>query len=140
MSAHTYNLRKKGGAATANPKGVPSDYTRLDFFNSTKNKYGKYSGLSGQAVDESGIYVKEYNGKILLWWASPACQIDDFVYYGDRQKDIDHCDTVMKKHNHTWHHTGEPAEESYGTMQLVPTDEHSVIPHVGGAAISLGKI
>ena len=141
MAFHGHNLRPRGGGgSTSNPKGVPSDYTRLDWFNSTTNKYNKYSGLSGQAIDETGIYVKEYKGKILLWWADPACQIDGFAYYGDRQADIDHCDTVMRKNGYTWHHTGEPPEESNGTMQLVPTAEHSVLPHVGGMAISEGRI
>jgi hypothetical protein len=140
MATPAYNLRKRKRVGGQNPKGVPDGYTRLDFFNSTVNKYGKFPGLSGRAVHEKGIYVRVYKGKILLWWEKPACQIDDFVYYGDRQQDIDHCDTVMMKGGYTWHHTGQPPEEASGTMQLVPTSEHSVLSHVGGVAISQGRI
>ena len=107
---------------------MPTGYVQLGFFNSTVNKYGKYSGLSGQAVEESEIYVKEYNGKIFLWWAKPLCQIDDFLYFGDRDEDIDECNKTMMKSGYTWHHTGWPPDEQQGTMQLVPTGDHSVLP------------
>lgn len=141
MAAHTYNFRQRTPKVVAPGQGIPSGYTRLDVFNSTINKYGKYSGLSGQPVDESGIWVKEFNGRILLWWATPTKQIDDFVYTGDSQMDIDACNAATGGivAGYTWHHTGHPAEESYGTMQLVPTNEHDKLPHVGGSAISKGK-
>jgi hypothetical protein len=121
----------------------------LSQFNATTNKNGQYGGLVAQPVDEDGIYVKVYKGKILLWWKTPKLQIDDFVYSGDSKSDIDQCnaDTVLKQRQlglnmsqYTWHHTGCPPEESYGTMQLVPREEHACIPHVGGSAISQGKI
>jgi len=143
----SYSLRPRRGSSAPPPTGagIPDGYTRLDVFNSTVNKYGgKYSGLVGQPVDETEIWVKEYKGKILLWWTKPKLQIDDFTYFGDGQQDIEACNAEMAQHmrgisgSYTWHHTGYPIEESGGTMQLVPTNEHSSLPHIGGAAISKG--
>jgi len=144
MATGGYNLRSATAVASvAKPLSVPSGYTRLDVFNSTTNKYGKYSGIQGKAVDETGIWVKEYNGGILLWWESPVRQIDDFAYYGDRQQDIDACYAkvgykLMQGLGSacTWHHTGYPHTEASGTMQLVPTNEHAALSHIGGMSIS----
>lgn len=146
MSAHGVNYfaaEKKSAAKTSGT--VPKGFMRLDYFNATTNKNGKYGGLVAQAVDEEGIYVMEFKGKILLWWKEPAMQIDDFVYTGDRQKDIDECNVALRKDGrnldarHTWHHTGYPTEQTHGTMQLVPTEEHACLPHIGGMAISKGQ-
>jgi hypothetical protein len=147
MASTSYSLRSKDAQKTVIvAAGVPTGYTRLDVFNSTVNKNGKYKGLSGRVVAEDGIWVLEYKGKILLWWEKPAYQIDNFIYTGESKGDIDACYAKIghKKmealgSKHTWHHTGYPAEESHGTMQLVPTDEHESLTHIGGAAISLGK-
>ncbi len=147
MATPRYSLRSSKSASSASAvsvMGVPMGFTRLDLFNAGTNKYGKLSGLTGQPVDETGIYVKEYGKSVLLWWGKPALQIDDFVYTGKSQEDIDTCNAQMGKEirarglttQHTWHHTGHPSDESYGTMQYVETSEHSVLPHVGGASIS----
>jgi len=116
---------------------VPSGYVSLRTFNSTTNKYGKYSGLVGKAVDEDEIYVKIYSGRVFLWWENPHRQIDDFVYTGDSAEDIKDCNAEAgSKSGYTWHHTGYPHEESSGTMQLVPTAEHGILPHTGGAYLA----
>jgi hypothetical protein len=104
---------------------------------------GKYV-LMKQGVDKDAkIYQKTVtlaDGKsgTLLWWEYPLYQIDDFVYHGDRQTDINDCNRKCEKEGYTWHHTGWPIDEQHGTMQLVPTDEHSVLGHVGGIVISKG--
>lgn len=128
-----YGTRSKsrGAQGTTATLGVPSGYTRLS------NAFLLSKGIEGNPE----IYHTEYNGKKLLWWGNPSVQIDDFVYFGDRDADIREC-TRLKgcPSGYTWHHTGCPAEEDHGTMQLVPTNEHSKIPHWGGVAISLGKL
>jgi hypothetical protein len=146
MASYVSKLRPRSGNYTAAPIGVPPGYVRLDEFNTTVNKNGKYSGIQGKGVKEAGIWVKEHKGKILLWWEKPEHQFDNFFYSGKSQEDIDACYAKLGHQKmealgsgYTWHHTGYPTEESYGTMQLVPTHEHSALTHIGGAAISQGK-
>lgn len=138
MSASSYNLRKRGKPASTS-SSVPDGFARLDEFNASKNKYGQFSGIKGTGVDESTIWVKEYAGSVLLWWEDPYRQVDDFIYTGKSQTDIDDCNAEHgMKSGYTWHHTGYPTDEAYGTMQLVPTYEHERLSHVGGAMISRG--
>lgn len=137
MASPPYSLRTRA-PKVATVSTVPAGYTRLDVFNASTNKYGKYSGLKGTGVDETGIWVKEYGSSVLLWWEKPLEQVDDFVYTGKSQEDINDCNQVKMKAGYTWHHTGHPADEAYGTMQLVPTVEHERLSHVGGASISRG--
>jgi len=123
------------------PLGVPAGYVTLEDFNKTINKYGKYSGVKGTGVDETGIYVKAYDGtKVLLWWASPKAQIDNFTYQGSSKDDISLCSgTRGYPTGYTWHHTGYPANDMIsGTMQLVPTVEHSALKHIGGCFFAYG--
>ena len=125
-------------------KGIPSGYVSLAQFNKTVNVYGKYSGLKGTGVDENSIYVKLVNikGKGLqpfLWWAKPAAQVDDFVYTGSPKEDIEDCEISHgSKSGYTWHHTGDTENATCGTMQLVPTDEHSRLSHYGGSYLAYG--
>jgi A nuclease of the HNH/ENDO VII superfamily with conserved WHH len=125
-------------------KGVPSGYVTLAEFNKTTNVYGKYSGLKGTGVDETGIYVKlaKIPGKgpqPFLWWAKPAAQADNFVYLGSSKLDIEDCDANYgSKSGYTWHHTGDTESDTYGTMQLVPTVEHSRLTHYGGSYLAYG--
>jgi len=96
----------------------------------------------GQGVDtDAKIYERQVtlaDGKSgrLLWWEYPLAQIDDFVYCGDRDEDIASCNHTRSQSGYTWHHAGWPIDEQKGTMQLVPTDEHSNLGHVGGVVIS----
>lgn len=131
-----YNLRSKqeksaaGGAAGP----VPEGYLNLDEFDK-KTRY-KYN-LASRVENSAEIYAKLIEGRVYLWWKNPNKVVDDFVYFGDRDTDISE---LNRKHGaiagYTWHHTGHPLNESYGTMQLVPTDEHCNLPHVGGIFIS----
>lgn len=146
MSTHGVNYFSAEKKSASKISGtVPKEFLMLSLFNKSTNKYGKYKGLAGQPVDEEEIYVMEFKGKILLWWKDPAMQIDDFVYTGDRQKDIDECNIALRKSGlnldarYTWHHTGYPTLQTHGTMQLVPTEEHACLPHIGGVAISKGQ-
>ncbi len=106
---------------------------------------GKYE-LMGQSVDTNAkIYQRQAtlkNGKKgrLLWWEYPLHQIDDFVYTGDRDTDIRDCNAKMQATGYTWHHAGWPIDEQQGTMQLVPTDEHAALGHIGGVLISKGEV
>jgi hypothetical protein len=118
--------------------GVPPGYMDLKAFDkATSYNYD----LSSRVGNPGGIYAKLYKKKVFLWWQAPAAQVDDYVYFGNRDEDIK---DLQANHQdlkgYTWHHTGYPHEESAGTMQLVPTDEHEALPHVGGVAISQGKI
>jgi hypothetical protein len=160
MASSSYPLRSKDvKKQVAAPLSVPSGFTRLDAFNSDQNKNSKYPGIKGKltAAVEKGIYVREFKVGtnkfgdkcvILLWWEKPAYQIDNFLYTGKPADDIRDCDVQLGYSGkqalnltcqHTWHHTGEPAQQSCGTMQLVPTDEHEALSHLGGSSISTGK-
>lgn len=144
--AHGVNyFAEKKSASKKTDGSVPKGFTRLDAFNASINKNSKYGGLKDRVVNDNEIWVMEYKGKILLWWEKPKLQIDDFVYTGSSKRDIDDCNAQMARQmgnldvRYTWHHTGYPPEETHGTMQLVPTDEHESLTHIGGAAISQGK-
>ncbi len=131
-----YNLRDRT-PKTTQVKGVPEGYLNLnDFDKATSFRYA----LASRVGNPTEIFAKLFNDKVFLWWSKPAKQVDEFVYFGDRADDIKHCNsTYGSKSDYTWHHTGYPQEESYGTMQLVPTEEHDALPHYGGVYISKGE-
>jgi hypothetical protein len=52
----------------------------------------------------------------------------------DGQPDIDKFIKFRREFSLTWHH-----KENGTTMQLVPTDLHSSLPHIGGSSLSRGK-
>ncbi len=137
--------RGKSKKAVSSGAGVPSGYQRLSDFNADTNKYGKFPGLKGRGVDESQIYVKVVplaSGKEVpfLWWANAMHTIKDFVYLESSAQDIKDCNTVKSAKGYTWHHTGDSMDESYGTMQLVPTDEHSSLAHYGGNYLAYKEV
>jgi hypothetical protein len=116
---------------------VPSGYVSLRDFNRTTNKYGRYGGLKSRVVNEDDIYVKVHLDRVFLWWAYPYKQIDNFIYTGKTAEDIKDCNSEKGwKSGYTWHHTGYPHSEVCGTMQLVPTSEHSALYHTGGAYLA----
>jgi hypothetical protein len=90
--------------------------------------------FSGWAdLPEKVAVYRTPNGRTMLWWLSPLKQVDDFVYFGNREEDIADLNQYPGgEAGYTWHHTGYPLNNNAaGTMQLVPTKEHQRISHVG---------
>lgn len=131
-----YNLRDRT-PKTTQVEGVPEGYVNLDDFDKTTSY--RYA-LASKVGNPTEIFAKLVNDKVFLWWSKPEMQVEEFIYFGNRDKDIEDCNsTYGSKSGYTWHHTGYPHEVEYGTMQLVPTDEHNALPHYGGVYISKGE-
>lgn len=125
--------RKDRSSSGSQRRDAPPGYSPI-----SKSYKSSLRGKVGGST-ENEIYYKLYKGKVLLWWVYPLEQIDDFVYFGDRQDDIDDCDSHRRESGYIWHHTGYPHEEASGVMQLVPRTEHEALPHYGGIFLSKGN-
>lgn len=135
---HTYGLRdrsKRRASGVDRPgdqtnRAVPDSFTLGTALSIglLANIFRGDNTLAGKVA----VYRTRSN-RTMLWWVRPLRQVDNFVYTGDRQDDIDDLDaTVGSRRGYTWHHTGYPLNDrSAGTMQLVPTEEHRAIAHVG---------
>lgn len=81
------------------------------------------------------VYVKKDDlNHWYLFWIAPLWTIRGFTYQGSRARDIAECKKTKDEQGYTWHHVGDyNPSTNKGTMQLVPTVEHSAWGHYGGA-------